>query len=83
MQTFDMSLMKLVLEKKISYQEALENSSNPGDFALKFKGVSSTSDTDLSEFQRITSEAERKFAESQGETLDEPPGKMVIERFSK
>jgi twitching motility protein PilT len=71
MQTFDMALMKLVLEKNISYQEALENSTNPGDFALKFKGISSTSDTDLSEFQRTSGKK------------DKPDEKMIIERFSK
>ncbi len=52
MQTFDMSLMKLVMEKKVAYQEALENCSNPIDFSLKFKGVSSTGDTEMAEFHR-------------------------------
>ena len=72
MQTFDMSLMKLVLEKQISYQEAIEASTTPSDFALKFKGVSSTADTDLSEFQRLASSGKKKDG-----------GKMEIERFSK
>ncbi|MBZ0271239.1 PilT/PilU family type 4a pilus ATPase [bacterium] len=73
MQTFDMALMKLVLDKKVSYQEALDASSNPADFALKFKGISSTADTDLSEFQRLSSQDKEKPA----------PPSMVIERFSK
>jgi twitching motility protein PilT len=73
MQTFDMSLMKLVLEKKISYQEAMDNSSNPSDFALKFKGISSTSDTDLSEYHRLSTKRPE----------GPPDNKMVIERFSK
>jgi len=60
MQTFDMSLMKLVLDKKISYQEALDNATNAGDFALKFKGISSTSDADLAEFQRLSGNEDKK-----------------------
>ena len=40
MQTFDQSLMKLYTAKLISYEEALRQSSNPDDFALKVSGIS-------------------------------------------
>jgi twitching motility protein PilT len=44
MQTFDQSLYMLYKENLISYEEALRQSSNPDDFALKAKGIQSTSD---------------------------------------
>jgi len=44
MQTFDQSLFGLYTSGLITYEEALRRSSNPDDFALKIRGVSSTSD---------------------------------------
>ncbi|CAH2032418.1 type IV pilus twitching motility protein PilT [Trichlorobacter ammonificans] len=51
MQTFDQSLMKLYTSKLITYEEALRQSSNPDDFALKVSGISSTSDTTWDNFE--------------------------------
>ena len=51
MQTFDQSLMKLLTSGLISYDEALRQSSNPDDFALKMSGVSSTSDASWEGFE--------------------------------
>ena len=45
MQTFDQSLLILYKKDLITYEAALNISSNPDDFALKVKGVQSTSDT--------------------------------------
>jgi twitching motility protein PilT len=45
MQTFDQSLMQLVRQGLITYQEALRQASNPDDFALRYQGVSSTADS--------------------------------------
>ena len=50
MQSFDQSLMQLYTKKFISYEEALRQSSNPDDFALKISGISSTSDATWDEF---------------------------------
>jgi len=44
MQTFDQSLMSLLRQKRISFEEALRQCSNPDDFKLKVSGISSTSD---------------------------------------
>jgi twitching motility protein PilT len=44
MQTFDQSLMQLLKNKLITFEEALRQCSNPDDFKLKMSGVSSTSD---------------------------------------
>lgn len=50
MQTFDQSLMQLVKDKLVTYEEALKHVSNPDDFALRFRGIASTSDAQWSEF---------------------------------
>jgi twitching motility protein PilT len=67
MQTFDQSLMQLFTKNLITYEEALRQSSNPDDFALKVSGISSTSDASWDQF---TSEAE-----------PEANGDLVIEKF--
>ena len=54
MQTFDQSLMQLLTRKLISYEEAIRQSSNPDDFALKVSGISSTSDSNWDEFTTET-----------------------------
>jgi len=45
MQTFDQSLMQLLQQNVISYEEALRQATNPDDFALKVSGISQTSDS--------------------------------------
>jgi twitching motility protein PilT len=50
MQSFDQSLMQLYTKKLITYEEALRQSTNPDDFALKVSGISSTSDSSWDEF---------------------------------
>jgi len=44
MQTFDQSLFALFKANHISYEEALRQATNPDDFALRVKGIQSTSD---------------------------------------
>jgi twitching motility protein PilT len=78
MQTFDQSLMTLLNQKHITYEEALRQSSNPDDFALRVKGVSSTSDTSWEDFEKSSS------GSGGGGTGSAPPadsGGMKIERF--
>lgn len=43
-QTFDQSLMSLYRRELITYEEALSQATNPDDFALQVRGISSTSD---------------------------------------
>lgn len=50
MQSFDQSLMQHYTNKLITYEEALRQSSNPDDFALKVSGISSTSDASWDQF---------------------------------
>ena len=67
MQTFDQSLMQLLTKKLISYEEAMRQSSNPDDFALKISGISSTSDSSWDDF------TEEDAAPANGE--------MIIEKY--
>ena len=50
MQTFDQSLMGLLKNKLITFDEALRQSSNPDDFKLKVSGISSSSDLSWDQF---------------------------------
>lgn len=55
MQSFDQSIMKLYRSGLISYEEALAQSSNPDDFDLHVKGITSASDrgwTEMSSEQK-------------------------------
>ena len=49
MQTFDQSIFSLYKSGLISYEEALRRATNPDDFALKVKGIHSTSEHALEE----------------------------------
>lgn len=51
MQTFDQSLMQLLSNDLITYEEALRQSSNPHDFALRVSGVSSGNNTTWDAFE--------------------------------
>jgi len=51
MQTFDQSLMQLVKSNLVTYEEALKHVSNPDDFALRMRGIASTSDATWGDFE--------------------------------
>jgi twitching motility protein PilT len=52
MQTFDQSLMHLVKSNLVTYEEALKHVSNADDFALRFRGIASTSDGTWDDFDK-------------------------------
>ena len=58
MQTFDQSIMGLLKKGLISYDEAMRQTSNPDDFALKVKGVTSDSDMGWKDFEKEKTETE-------------------------
>ncbi|MFQ5841358.1 MAG: type IV pilus twitching motility protein PilT [Thermodesulfobacteriota bacterium] len=60
MQTFDQSLMSLLKGKFISYDEALRQSTNPDDFALRVKGVLATGDSPWEDFEKVHKPEEEK-----------------------
>ena len=51
MQTFDQSLLFLLRQGLITYDEALRQTTNPDDFALRVSGISATSDNTWDEFE--------------------------------
>ncbi len=63
MQTFDQSLMSLLRGKLISYDEALRQSTNPDDFALRVKGILATGDTPWDDFEKVHKGEEEKESE--------------------
>jgi twitching motility protein PilT len=69
MQSFDQSLMRLFSSKLITYEEAIRQSSNPDDFALKISGISSTSDASWEGFENKTDDPAAE------------PEKLEIEKF--
>jgi len=83
MQTFDQSLMHLVRTGLVTYDEALKNVSNADDFALRFRGIASTSDGTWDEFERDGEEkpeapaTEKAAAPAPSEEEDD----LHIERF--
>ncbi len=77
MQTFDQSLMGLLNKKLISYEEALRQCTNPDDFALRVKGISSTSDTSWDDFEKNPGSG---GSDSSGGGNDSGGG-MDVERF--
>ena len=58
MQSFDQSLMFLLKESLISYEEALKHCTNPDDFSLRVKGILATSDTTWEDFEVLEKEKE-------------------------
>jgi twitching motility protein PilT len=73
MQTFDQSLMALIKKGMVSYDEALMHVANPDDFALRFKGISGTSDSSWDDFEKQGGEKE----EAAPSGIDE----LKIDRF--
>jgi twitching motility protein PilT len=74
MQTFDQSLMELYKRGLVSYDEALKRSSNADDFALKARGIQSTSDLSWEEQEKASGVSERAAPEG-GEEFQ-------VDRFS-
>ena len=70
MQSFDQSLMFLMNESLITYEEALKHCSNPDDFALRVKGILASSDTTWDDFEELEKE---KGKETEGKVKFEKP----------
>ncbi|MBI5048747.1 MAG: type IV pilus twitching motility protein PilT [Deltaproteobacteria bacterium] len=60
MQTFDQSIMDLLNKGFITYEEALAQSSNPDDFALRVKGITATSDAGWKDFEKAKETTTKK-----------------------
>jgi len=81
MQTFDQSLMQHVKSDLVTYEEALKHVSNPDDFALRFRGIASTSDGTWDDFESDKEEEKPEEileAEAPAEQSEDPD---FIQRF--
>lgn len=78
MQSFDQALMMLYQKKRITYEEALRQSTRPDDFALKVKGIDGTADA-WSELEKMQSDAAGK-GESPGKAANEGE-ELKLDRF--
>jgi twitching motility protein PilT len=78
MQTFDQSLMQLVKQKLVTYEESLKHVSNPDDFALRFRGIASTSDGTWDDFEKTEEEAKPSAPPARP---SRPEPEIDLERF--
>ncbi len=82
MQTFDQSLMWLLRQELITYEEAMRQATNPDDFALRLSGISATSDSTWDDFENKPEPASTAPSTSNGDLKN--PTKdpdFEIERF--
>src|SRR4051812_18427885 len=80
MQSFDQSLMGLVKNNLVTYDEAHRQATNPDDFALRFSGISATSDSKWDDFDNKPGEAKpvpgtAAFAQKGAPATAPPPPK--------
>ena len=80
MQSFDQSLMNLMQEGLIAYDEALKNCSNPDDFALRVKGILATSDTTWEDFEVLEKEKEESKGARKTVEVETPADSRMNER---
>jgi twitching motility protein PilT len=79
MQTFDQSLMHLVKQGLVTYEEALKHVSNADDFALRFRGIASTSDGTWDDFEKDEDQAETEVGAPAAQAEQKP--EIDLERF--
>jgi twitching motility protein PilT len=79
MQSFDQSLMLLMKENLITYEEALKHCSNPDDFALRVKGILSASDGTWDDFEDLEKEKEKVKEDEKKVKFGKPPDPRVRE----
>jgi twitching motility protein PilT len=83
MQSFDQSLMFLMKEGLITYEEALKHCTNPDDFALRVKGILATSDTTWEDFEVLEKEKEETKGTGKQESPEKPVNVRTNERGGK
>ncbi|MBW2267593.1 MAG: type IV pilus twitching motility protein PilT [Deltaproteobacteria bacterium] len=81
MQSFDQSLMQLVKQELVTYEEALKHVSNPDDFALRFRGIGSSSDGTWEDFEEDSESEEDAKPEDLLKEGDAGPDDDLIQRF--
>ncbi|MCB0271847.1 MAG: type IV pilus twitching motility protein PilT [Bdellovibrionales bacterium] len=81
MQTFDQSLMQLVRDELITYEEAMKQATNPDDFALEMRGISSNTASSINVDDFKPDESKKSFISSKDDldNLDLPD--LKIEKY--
>ena len=72
--------MQLVKQDLVTYEEALNHVSNPDDFALRFRGISSTSDATWGDFDKEDEDEEKPLDPDEEVDVAEE-GDFKIDRF--
>ena len=72
MQSFDQSLMSLMQENLITYEEALKHCTNPDDFALRVKGILAASDGTWEDFEGLEKDKEKAKEEEKKSKFGKP-----------
>ncbi|MBM4265928.1 MAG: PilT/PilU family type 4a pilus ATPase [Deltaproteobacteria bacterium] len=82
-QTFDQSLMSLYRQKLITYEEALAQATNPDDFALQVRGITSTSDARWDNFDSGDAGGTAASGGGAGARVRSPaqPAPRLVQRF--
>jgi len=83
MQSFDQSLMFLMKEGLITYEEALKHCTNPDDFALRVKGILATSDTTWEDFEDLEKEKEESKTTRKQESPETAGNSKMNDRGGK
>jgi twitching motility protein PilT len=78
MQSFDQSLMFLMQENLITYEEALKHCTNPDDFALRVKGILASSDVTWEDFEKERTEAKEEAKAEEKKVKFGRPGEPII-----
>jgi twitching motility protein PilT len=81
MQSFDQSLMFLMQENLITYEEALKHCTNPDDFALRVKGILASSDVSWEDFEHFEKQKEEAKEEAKVEEKKVKFGKPIDPRI--
>jgi twitching motility protein PilT len=81
MQSFDQSLMFLMQENLITYEEALKHCTNPDDFALRVKGILASSDVTWEDFEHLEKQKEEAKEEAKVEEKKVKFGKPMDPRL--
>ena len=77
LQEVDLEILRIT-GQLVTYEEALTHVGNPDDFALRFKGVSGTSDSQWDDFE---DDDESEKGEEGAEGGADAPDGLKIERF--
>ena len=71
--------MHLVKQELVTYDEALKHVSNPDDFALRFRGIASTSDGTWDDFEGA--DGDKVEEATLDDDISDNGGADFIERF--